>query len=89
MPTWLVSLPLQGRRRDACWEQLQEATTGLSTNSKLEVLHTDCFSYGLIDHGKLRWTQDVNISPPPFTLPPHSLLHFNRFQSYVWGLWTP
>ena len=37
MPYWLVSLPLLNKRRDATWEILQEKTTDLSKNSKLEI----------------------------------------------------
>jgi len=37
MPFWLVSLPLASKRKDAAWELLQERTTGLSHNSKLDV----------------------------------------------------
>lgn len=37
MPFWLVSLPLASKRKDAAWELLQERTTGLSHNSKLDI----------------------------------------------------
>lgn len=37
MPYWLVALPLTSKRKDASWELLQERTTGLSSNFKLDV----------------------------------------------------
>ena len=37
MPYYLVALPLVNKRREATWELLQERTSGLSSNFKLEI----------------------------------------------------
>lgn len=37
MPFWLVSLPLTDGRKERAWETLQERTTSLSVNAKLEI----------------------------------------------------
>lgn len=37
MVYWLVALPLTSKRKEATWELLQERTSGLSSNFKLEV----------------------------------------------------
>jgi V-type H+-transporting ATPase subunit C len=34
---WLVSLPLDSKRKDAAWELLQEKTQSMSVNSKFEI----------------------------------------------------